>query len=178
MKKIIFSLLASSVLLMTSCSDNLLDIKFNIDMGKVQFTIPAQSTSGTFNLEPTVVELNLDSIAKANNVDINKFKSAKVKSASVIILSPSGGNFDAISMAELNAREKGSGLATGKRIASASNIPKGTTKLDLEVSGEDLLPIIKVPFEVAGSVTTTEPIGQATSLEATIVLEVVANPVK
>lgn len=178
MKKILLSLAVASMAFLNSCTDDILDIKFNVNMVKVTFILPSQTAAGTFDLDPTLVDLNLDSIAKANNVSIDKIKSAKVHSATIKILSPTDMTFNPLSSASLSCREKGSGLATGKRMCSISNVPRDVKELTLETSGEDLLPIIKMPFEVWATITTTEPIAQASTLEATVVFEIVANPTK
>lgn len=164
--------------LFQSCTDDILDIKFKVNMVKVTFILPSQTASGTFDLDPTLVDLNLDSIATANNVSLDKLKSAKVSSATIKLLSPADGNFNPLSSASLSVREKGSGLATGRRMCSIANVPREAKELTLETTGEDVLPIIKTPFEVWATITTTEPIAQASTLEATVVFEIVANPTK
>lgn len=178
MKKLLFTALVASIGFLSSCSDELLDVKFDLPLGKVTFTLPAQSAAGTFNLDPTTIALNLDSIAEDNGVTLDKFKSVKVKSCLFKILSPAGANFNPLSSAEAYVRDPASGQATGKRIAMIENIPDGKTELEMIVADENVLDIIRRPFEISATVTTTEPISQATSIEATIVLEVVANPVK
>ena len=63
-------------------------------------------------------------------------------------------------------------------MCSIANVPREAKELTLETTGEDVLPIIKTPFEVWATITTTEPIAQASTLEATVVFEIVANPTK
>ena len=178
MKRILLSLAVASIALFNSCTDDILDIKFNVNMVKVTFILPSQTAAGTFDLDPTSVDLNLDSIAKANNVSLDKIKSAKVHSATIKILSPSDMTFNPLSSASLSVKAPGSGLATGRRMCSVSSVPRDVKELTLETSGEDLLPLIRNPFEVWATLTTTEPIAQASTLEATVVFEIVANPTK
>ncbi len=176
MKKILLSALAVTSLFLNSCTDDLLDVKFGITLATVNFTLPAQTQTGSFDLAPTIISLNLDSIADANGVDLAKFESVKVKSCNIRIVSPTGANFNPLQSAVAFFRDPASGQATGKRIASIDNIPDGLTEVNLIVVDENVLDIIKVPFEVSANVTTTEPIGQAIGMEARIELEVVANP--
>lgn len=176
MKKILLSALAVATIFLNSCTDDLLDVKFGITLATVNFTLPAQTQAGSYDLEPTLVTLNLDSIADANGVDLSKFKSVKVKSCNIKIVSPGGANFDPLQSAVAFFRDPASGQATGKRIASIDNIPDGVNEVNLIVVDENILDMIKVPFEVFANVTTTEPIGQAVGMEARIELEVVANP--
>lgn len=176
MKTIILSALAASMVFLNACSDDMLDVKFDLPLGKVTFTLPAQTSSGTFDLSPTTIALNLDSIASANGVSLDKFETVKVKSCMFKILSPAGANFNALQSAEAFVRDPASGQATGKRIAMIENIPDGKTELELLMIDENVLDIIRKPFEISAKVVTTEPVSQATSIEATIVLEVVANP--
>lgn len=178
MKKLILSAFVAATAFLSACSDDLLDVKFDLNLAKVTFTLPAQASSGTHNLDPTTINLNLDSIAEANGVTLDKFQSVKVKSCVFKILSPAGANFNALQSAEASVRESGSGLATGRRIAMIENIPDGKTELEMLIADENILDIVKKPFEISASVVTTEPVSQAMSIEATIVLEVVANPVK
>ena len=132
MKKILLSLAVASMAFFNSCTDDILDIKFNVNMVKVTFILPSQTAAGTFDLDPTKVDLNLDSIAKANNVSIDKIKSAKVHTASIRILSPNDMTFNALSSASLSVREHGSGQATGKRMCSISTVPRDVKELNLE----------------------------------------------
>lgn len=104
MKNRIFSLsliTALGILLFSSCDKlkEVLNADINLNPQDIEFTIPIIAATGATTISDVNIQMNIDSIIKANNVKLsaNNIKSVKLKSCTLTLLDgDSSNNFSAL----------------------------------------------------------------------------------
>lgn len=157
-----------------ACKKELFDIKFGLNTKDATFTIKPHAAAGTFTVDSTFQNVNLDSIAKANGADVSKVKSAKIKKITLTILSPSTANFDIVESGKILLGSNTLPLIT---VASFNNIPDGATTFDITPDDVDILPYAKgSTIFTSAEVTTNGPVTEPIKVKLTVTFEIVANP--
>lgn len=178
MKKIFTPLLLAAVVSFAGCNKkNLLDIKFGMNAKEIEFTSPAAPNPGEMNFLIQKLEYNLDSLAKANNVNLSQIKSIKVKEAFIDIVDPDQPTltFDAVDFAEAYCSVDGKPEI---KIAAKNPIAKDHVRsIKLDIIGEELVSYLKsssAQFRLRGKTNT--PINSPVKMKARFSFDVVANP--
>ncbi len=141
-----FLIIAAIALLTASCSlidklDDLTkfdlpyDTSFNIE-ASVDVPLPAGQT---LSIPTPPISTNSETQFEVNKTAKNLIEEIKLKKLSLTISAPEDGNFDFINSIDLYINAEG---MDETKIASATDIPKGSKEINLTVNDVDLTPYI------------------------------------
>lgn len=175
MKKLLIIALLLPVFSFFGCPEDLLEIKFSMDMADVEFKIKPNAEAGIYALDTAEVTSTLKEELDKHGADISKLTSIHLKSAILTILSPDGQTFSPVDNAVLFMETN---VMPQTNIADVNNDGASVEKLDLDVNSDlDLIEAMKDELiRVSGNVTTNSAVDEEITMRAKITVEVVADP--
>lgn len=175
MKSIKILALSLFTIFLSSCSDELFDIKFGLQSQEVFYTLKPTSTAGVIPLDTAFESINLDSFATVNGVkDMSKLKSLKIKKINISIVTPATANFNIVSSGYLKI---GADQLPTVEIAKIESIPNNSTSFDITPADVNLLDYGRKPkLFTFGQLVTTGPVMEEIKLKFVIDYEAIANP--
>lgn len=169
----ITGLFAIALMLLSSTCKEKLDIAINKTSASEEFTIEKGTPVGAIS-KVMAVDVDLQQIASDNGVDLDKFKSLKIKG--LVVESTNGVNFDALNSATISIESDGNAK---KAVVSKNPVnSNGATNIDFDVDPDmDLLPYFKgnnIKLHLDGETNTS--LTEDLNGKATITYEIIANP--
>lgn len=144
MKNLILATGMSVLMWFASCKKDPTNISFTNDYAEFTITIDTTSQQGLLELGETEIETNIQSLADANNVILDKIKSAEIKAITLRISDtlPDPYTFNLISSLTASMGKDGTTALT--TVASKNPVPEeGLNTLNLDVNQIELLDYFK-----------------------------------
>ena len=139
-KQFYFILAIALVAVMAAGCKKEVEQRFTLNGNTLLFSTNPLAANSEHILVDTLVQSEFAEILSANGIDADKVKSVNLKSATLRIVDPVDGNFDAFDYA--NAHIK-AGSLDQKQLAFRTEVPDGVNEFTLESQGDELLEYLR-----------------------------------
>lgn len=165
--------------LFVSCKKEI-DTSFSKDFGNISFTVKATTAKGYFTIQAADISTAITQMAADKGFDVNKIKSAKIKSCTISIndtvTTVPKITFDAID--SVRASLSSSGLATVD-IGTVVPAHNGSTSITLPTTSTDFVPYIKADkFSYSLWGKTNQAIPHDVPMKATMTFDITVTITK
>ncbi len=175
-KGILLSAAAASLLFLNAC-DKALTLDLNKEYANIDVVLPSPQPAGTINIDKEI-ESDIESLASANNFNIDKIESAKVKSITITIndTDPNPVTTAIVDQAKLSLSADNIAVL---EIGSRGNNHTSATQIDLDAANADIAPFLKSnKFKVMATLTTNAPIDHDVPLNIKMACTFKVQPLK